>query len=208
MTAGRERTNRNGDAMSFIITRLGFAGLLVCLAAANVAGEASQATQKKETVAKGPSMATTTQLRGEVIAVGTNWLLARMVPGGEYRFFDVRPGAVATIEGVKKSLSQLRVGTMLTAAVTTTETPLVKRTTTITKGRLVWSSPTTIVATLENGENRQYTVPPGFKFTVEGKQLGTEELRPGMILTGTNVTEEPVTLITEQTVVYGTEPKK
>jgi len=194
--------------MSFIITRLGFAGLLVCLAAANVAGEASQATQKKETVAKGPSMATTTQLRGEVIAVGTNWLLARMVPGGEYRFFDVRPGAVATIEGVKKSLSQLRVGTMLTAAVTTTETPLVKRTTTITKGRLVWSSPTTIVATLENGENRQYTVPPGFKFTVEGKQLGTEELRPGMILTGTNVTEEPVTLITEETVVYGTEPKK
>ena len=194
--------------MSFIITRLGFAGLLVCLAAVNIAGEAPQATQKKETVPKGPSMATTTQLRGEVIAVGSNWLLARMVPGGDYRFFDVRPGAVATIEGVKKSLSQLRVGTMLTAAVTTTETTLVKRTTTITKGRLVWSSPTTIVATLENGENRQYTVPPGFKFTVEGKQLGTEELRPGMILTGTNVTEEPVTVITEQTVVYGTEPKK
>ena len=194
--------------MSFIITRLGFAGLLVCLAAANVAGEASQATQKKDTVPTGPSVATTTQLRGEVIAVGPNWLLARMAPGGDYRFFDVRPGAVATIEGVKKSLSELKAGTMLTAAVTTTETPLVKRTTTITKGRLVWASPTTIVATLENGENRQYTVPPGFKFTVEGKQLGTEELRPGMILTGTNVTEEPVTLITEQTVVYGTEPKK
>jgi len=194
--------------MSFINTRLGLATLLVCLAVVNVAGESPQATQKKETVPKGPSMATTTQLRGEVIAVGPNWLLARMVPGGEYRFFDVRPGAVATIEGVKKSLSELKAGTMLTAAVTTTETPLVKRTTTITKGRLVWASPTTIVATLENGENRQYTVPPGFKFTVEGKQLGTEELRPGMILTGTNVTEEPVTLITEQTVVYGTEPKK
>jgi hypothetical protein len=208
MTTDRERTNLKGDAMSFINTRLGLASLLVCLAASNVASEASQATQKKETVPTGPSMATTTQIRGEVIAVGPNWLLARMVPGGDYRFFDVRPGAVATIEGVKKSLSQLRAGTMLTAAVTVTETPLVKRTTTITKGRLVWSSPTTIVATLESGENRQYSVPPGFKFTVEGKQLGTEELRPGMILTGTNVTEEPVTLITEQTVVYGTEPKK
>jgi hypothetical protein len=194
--------------MSFISIRLRLAAILVCLAAVNVAGEAPQATQKKETLPKGPSMATTTQLRGEVIAVGSNWLLARMVPGGEYRFFDVRPRAVATIEGVKKSLSQLRVGTMLTAAVTVTETPLLKRTTTITKGRLVWSSPTTIVATLESGENRQYTVPPGFKFTVEGKQLGTEDLRPGMILTGTNVTEEPVTLITEETVVYGTEPKK
>jgi hypothetical protein len=97
---------------------------------------------------------------------------------------------------------------MLTAAVTTTETPLVNRTTTVTKGKLIWSMPTSIVVTLENGENRQYTVPSGFKFTVEGKPLGIEELRPGMILTGTNVVEEPVTLITEQTVVYGTEPKR
>ena len=69
-------------------------------------------------------------------------------------------------------------------------------------------SSATIVVTLENGENRQYTVPPGFKFSVEGKQLGVEELRTGMILTGTNVVEEPVTSITQETVVYGTEPKK
>ncbi len=194
--------------MSAIITRLGLATFVVCLAATNVAGEEPQATQKKETVPKGPSMATTTQLRGEVVAVGPNWLVARMVPDGDYRYFDVRPGAVATIEGVKKSLSQLRLGTMLTAAVTTTQTPLVKRTTTVTKGRLLWSTPTTIFVSLESGENKQYAVPSGFKFTVEGKQLGVGELRAGMVLTGTNVTEEPVTLITEGTVVYGTEPKK
>ena len=99
-----------------------------------------------------------------------------MGPEREYRLFDVRPGAVATIDGVTKSLSQLKPGTMLVAAVTTTETPLAKRTTTVTK-----ASPTSIIVTLENGENRQYTVPAGFKFTVEGKPLGIEELRPGMI---------------------------
>lgn len=180
----------------------------VCMAAFTVAGAEAQSTQKKETVPKGPSMASTTQLRGELIAVGPNWLIAKMVPSGEYRLFDVRPGAVATIGGVTKSLSQLKPGTMLVAAVTTTETPLAKRTTTVTKGKLIWSTPTSIIVTLENGENRQYTVPSGFKFTVEGKQLGIEELRPGMILTGTNVVEEPATLITEQTVVHGTEPKK
>ena len=109
-----------------IIARLGLATFLVCLAAVNVAGQQPQATQKKETVAKG-SEATTTQLRGELIAVGPNWLVARMVPGGDYRFFDVKPGAVATIEGTKKQLSQLRLGTMLTAAVTTKETQMVKR---------------------------------------------------------------------------------
>jgi hypothetical protein len=147
-------------------------------------------------------------LRGEVVSVGPDWLVAKMVPSGDYRLFNVKPGAMATIEGVKKSVSQLKVGTMLTASTTTTETPIVKRTTTITKGKLIWATPTTIIVTLENGENKQYAVPPGFKFTVDGKQLGVEELRAGMILTGTNVVEEPVTSITQETVVYGTEPKK
>jgi hypothetical protein len=194
--------------MSSMIARLGLPTFVMCLAAVNVAGAEPQAPQKQETVPKGAATATTTQLRGEVVSVGPDWLVAKMVPGGEYRLFDVRPGAVATVEGEKKSLSQLRLGTMLTAALTTTQTPLVKRTTTITKGRLIWSSPTTIVVTLEGGGNRQYTVPPGFKFTVDGKQLGVAELRPGMILTGTNIVEEPVTSITQETVVYGTEPKK
>jgi hypothetical protein len=191
-----------------VSSRLTLALLIMCMAALNVAGAEAQPTQKKETVPKGPSMASTTQLRGELVAVGPNWLIAKMVPSGDYRLFDVRPGAMATIDGVKKSLSELKPGTMLNAAVTITETPLVKRTTTVTKGKLIWSTPTSIIVTLENGENRQYTVPSGFKFTVEGKPLGIEELRPGMILTGTNVVEEPVTLITEQTVVHGTEPKK
>lgn len=191
-----------------VSSQLMLASLVLCMAAGNVAGAEAQSTQTKETVPKGASMASTTQLRGELVAVGPNWLIAKMVPSGEYRLFDVRPGATATIDNVKKSLSQLKPGTMLTAAVTVTETPLAKRTTTVTKGRLIWSSPTTIVVTLENGENRQYTVPPGFKFNVDGKQLGVDELRTGMVLTGTNIVEEPATLITEQTVVYGTEPKK
>ena len=179
----------------------------MCFAAVIVAGAEPQATQKKETV-PGVSSATTTQLRGELILVGSNWLIAKMVPAGDYRLFDVRPGATATVDGVKKTLSQLKPGTMLTANMTTTTTPTVKRTTTVTKGKLIWATPTTIIVTLENGENKQYAVPPGFKFTVEGKQLGAEELRPGMILTGTNIVEEPQLLITETTVVYGTEPKK
>ena len=180
---------------------------IMCVAASSVAGAAAQSTQKKETVPTGLPATRTTQLRGEVIAVGQSWLVARMVPGGNYRVFDVRPGAVATIDGVKKTLSQLKPGTMLTAEVMTTETPLAKRTTTITKGKVFWASPTSIIVTLENGENKQYAVPPGFKFTVEGKQLGAEELRPGMALVGTNIAEEQVTSISEQTVVTGTEKK-
>ena len=43
---------------------------------------------------------------------------------------------------------------------------------------MFWASPTSIIVTLENGENKQYEVPDGFKFDVEGKQLSAMELRP------------------------------
>jgi hypothetical protein len=88
-----------------VSSRLTLALLVMCVAAMTVSGAEAQSTQKKETVAKGPSLASTTQLRGELVAVGPNWLIAKMVPSGDYRLFDARPGAVATIEGVKRSLS-------------------------------------------------------------------------------------------------------
>jgi len=64
-----------------------------------------------------------------------------------------------------------------------------------------------MIVTLENGENKQYEVPDGFVFDVDGKKLSAMELRPGMKLVGTKVVEEPVTVITQDVVVKGTAPK-
>jgi hypothetical protein len=108
---------------------------------------------------------------------------------------------------VPTTLDQLKLGTMLTSTATTTETPLVDRTTTITQGTVFWAAPTSIIVTLDNGENRQYEVPEGFKFNVEGKQLEAMELRPGMKLTGTKIVEQPRVVITHDVVVTGTAPK-
>ena len=106
-----------------------------------------------------------------------------------------------------KTLDQLQLGTMLTSTATTTETPMVNRTTTITKGTVFWASPKSIIVTLEGGENKQYEVPDGFKFNVDGKQLSAMELRSGMKLTGTKIVEEPITVITQDVVVTGVAPK-
>jgi hypothetical protein len=84
---------------------------------------------------------------------------------------------------------------------------MVDRTTTITKGTVFWASPESMIVTLENGENKQYEVPDGFVFDVDGKKLSAMELRPGMKLMGTKVVEEPVTVITQDVVVKGTAPK-
>ena len=172
-----------------------------------VAIVSAQSTQTKETVPGGAAKVTTKEVKGEVVLTGSNWLIAKD-PAGEYRIYDVKAGRKFIINGVPKTLGELQKGTMLTAKVTTTETPLIKRTTKITQGTLFWSSPKSIIVTLENGENKQYEVPPDFKFEVEGKQLSTMELRPGMKLTATRIVEEPMVTISEDVVVTGTAPMK
>jgi hypothetical protein len=167
---------------------------------------AAQAPQTKETVPGGTAKVKTSQVQGELVAKGSNWLIAKDVQGN-YKLYNVQPGRKAIVDGVAKGLDELQMGTMLTSTATTTETPLVNRTTTITEGKVFWASPKSIIVTLENGENKQYEVPDGFKFDVDGKQISAMELRPGMKLTGTKIVEEPVTVITKDVVVTGVAPK-
>ena len=63
------------------------------------------------------------------------------------------------------------------------------------------------ILTLENGENRQYEVPPGLTFDVEGQQKEAMELRRGQKLSATKVVEAPRTEITESNVVTGVTKK-
>jgi hypothetical protein len=181
--------------------------ILGAVALSLAASAAAQPTTTKETVGAGAPKITKQQLKGEVVAVGSNWLVAKMAPSGDYRIFDVAPNKTAMIDGVQKTVSQLQKGTMLTAEVTITEYPLVKRTTTVTSGKVFWATPTSVIVTLENGENKQYAVPSGFKFDVEGKQLEAMQLKPGMVLKGTKVIEEPIVSITNDSVVTGTAPR-
>ena len=167
---------------------------------------AAQVSQTKETVPGGTAKVKTSQVHGELVAKGSNWLIAKDLHGN-YKLYNVEPGRKAIVDGVPTSLDQLKLGTMLTSTATTTQTPLVDRTTTITQGTVFWASPKSIIVTLENGENKQYAVPEGFKFTVEGKQVEAMELRPGMKLTATKIVQEPHVLITHDVVVTGTAPK-
>ncbi len=173
----------------------------LCLAT----GVAAQ-TQTKETVPGGPATVKAVQVKGELVAKGSDWLIAKDAVGN-YKLYNVQAGRKAIVDGVPKTLDQLQLGTMLTSTATTTETPVIKRTTTITQGTVFWASPKSIIVTLEGGENKQYEVPSDFKFNVDGKQLTAMELRAGMKLTGTKIVEEPVTVITHDVIVTGTAPR-
>ena len=182
--------------------------LAVAVAAHGLAVSAwAQPTQAKQAVPGAPKV-TTTQLTGEVAFIQGDYLIAKMIPSGTYRLFQLRPGKTATIDGVVMPLNKAPIGTVLTANVTVTETPITDRTITTLKGRVWVAGPTSVILTLENNENKQYDVPPGMKFNVEGKQVEAMELRQGMNLTATKIVESPRTEITTDNVVTGVGPKK
>ncbi len=60
----------------------------------------------------------------------------------------------------------------------------------------------------EDGKNKSLTVPSDFKFMVDGRGVGPEELRPGMKLTATIVTEKgQAPKATTKVAASGTAPK-
>ena len=180
--------------------------LVVGAAALSLSMTAAAQTQTKETVQAGAATVKTVQVKGELVAKGSNWIIAKDA-AGTYTLYSVKPGRKAVVDGVSKGLDQLQIGTQLTSTAVTTETPMVNRTTTITQGTVFWASPKSIIVTLPTGENKQYAVPDGFKFNVDGKQLDAMELKQGMKVTGTKITEEPLTVIDHDVVVTGVAPK-
>ena len=172
-----------------------------------VASAGAQSSEKQETVPGGTPKATTSKLQGEVIEVGNDYLIAKMSPDGEVRLFAVDPTKTAMIDGVSKTVKEIKPGTMLTAEITMTETPEIERTTTFTHGTVFWASPKSVIVTLEDGENHQYDVPENFKFNVNGKEVGAKDLKKGMAITGTKIVERQKMTISRDSVVTGTGPK-
>jgi len=54
-----------------------------------------------------------------------------------------------------------------------------------------------LVVKMSNGETKEYTIPAGFQFTVDGKSVGLADLQPGQELTAViKTTKKPVTVRT------------
>jgi hypothetical protein len=173
------------------------------LALGVAAGTSAQPTQTTQKVTTGPAKVTKQQLKGEVVVIKGDQVVAKMIPGGEYRLFRIKPGKTATVDGAVVPVSGVKPGTVLTADVYTTEVPLVERTVTTLKGTVWYAAPTRVILTLENGHNKEYEVPSGLKFDVDGQMMQAMELRPGMKVTATKIVEAPETLITQDSVVTG-----
>jgi hypothetical protein len=155
---------------------------------------------------KGTAAVTTEQLKGTVVQVEGNNLLVRMSTG-DFRYFNNIPDSRrAIIDGKEVGVRDLKPGTTLTATITTTQTPVTDRTTTVGTGKVWYVSGRNVILTLPNNQNKMYKVEDSYRFNVEGKKATVYELRKGMVVSAEKITEEPRTEIASNTVVTGSAP--
>lgn len=167
---------------------------------------AAQMPQTKKEAIKTGSTTTTESASGTVLAVGEGTVVAKL-SNGEVRTFNPPPGIKITLDGQPASLDQIKVGTKFHATLTKTATSITDRTTTVGSGKVWFVSGTTVILTLPNGENRQYTVKKDYKFTVDGKPASVFDLRKGMVVKAEKIVESPRVEMAADRQVTATSPK-
>jgi hypothetical protein len=92
----------------------------------------------------------------------------------------------------------------LTQRNVTTTTPQTITTVRSLSGK-VWQAnpPLSVILTLPDGTNKQFKVPKGMKFTIDGQEKTVFDLRKGMEVTATAVTQVPETVVSTERSVTG-----
>jgi len=186
-------TRRILIALSTTLPVLGF------LAVTAAAQQMPKTTTEK--IAGAPTV-TTEKLSGEVVSVEGNTVIVKMSNGQLRTFSNVPDSKRAVVDGKEVGVRDLQPGTRLNATITQTTTPITVRTTTVGSGRVVFVAGNSVILALPNGENKQYTVKPGYKFVINGSPAGVEALKPGMTVSAEKIVEAPqVEFATNSTVV-------
>ena len=175
----------------------------VCLAFAVVmmAQETSKTTEKK-----GPASKQVQVEQGEVVYVSGNDLVVKM-ENGEVRHITVPDSARATVDGKELSVHDLKPGMKLQRTITTTTTPKLVTTVRTVQGKVFHvSPPSSVILTLADGTNKQYKVPKDQKFMIDGQQKTVFDLRKGMNVSATAVTQVPETVVVQTRKATGSAP--
>ena len=159
------------------------------------------------TTMKGASTYETAVRSGTVVYVSGNELLVRL-PDGTVEDFVVSPSQTFTVDGKQMTIHDLKPGTHLTQKITTATTPKMITTVRTIDGK-VWhvNPPTYVILTLPDGTNKEYRVPKDQIFMVNGQKDTVFQLKKGMTVSATVVTEEPVTEVSHHKAVTGVMPK-
>jgi hypothetical protein len=159
------------------------------------------------TTTQGQAAVETKVERGEVVNVSGNDLVVKMEDGQIRNFPDVPESAKITVNGQQLSVHDLKPGMKLERTITTTTTPQTVTTVKKVTGR-VWQvmPPSSVILTLEDGTNEQFSIPQGQKFNIDGRDVDAFGLRKGMTISATKIVTVPATVVAQQSKVTGEMP--
>jgi hypothetical protein len=145
--------------------------------------------------------------RGVITYINGNSVVVKMDDGTLRHFDNVPDSLTFMVDGKPVNIRNAKVGMKLEKQTVTTTTPKVITTVETVTGK-VWqvNPPSTVILTLENGENQQFKIPKGQKFTIDGKETDAWGLRKGMKVSAQRVTEVPETVVAQEVKRTGSAP--
>lgn len=186
--------------------RVGPMFAMLTLIFAAVAGTSAQ-VQTNTTTAQESATQQVQVENAEILSVNGNDLILKMSDGSIRHIANVPDSARATVDGQEIGIKDAKPGMKLQKTITTTTTPTVVTTVQTVQGKVFQVQPPgSVILTLENGENQQFTIPKGQKFTVDGQETDAFGLKKGMIISATKIVEEPVTVMEQQSKITGQMP--
>lgn len=151
--------------------------------------------------------AVTTEVKNARVAYveGNNLVLS--LENGKVEHLVVPLDEKFHVDGKEVTVRDLTPGTRLTQTVTTTTTPRYVNTVRTLKGR-VWhvNAPGSIILTLPDGTNQSYKVPSHAKFTINGQEKSAFDLRKGMTLEATIITDSTESVVSSNKATVGRTP--
>lgn len=158
------------------------------------------------TVQHGPSEHEISIRNAEVLYVSGNDLVVKL-EDGEVEHMVVPDSDKFHVDGGEVSVHELKPGTKLTETVTTTTTPRMVSTVRTIEGRVFHvNAPRSVILTLPDGTNKSYNIPKDQKFMINGQEKTAFDLRKGMNVSATVVTDTPETVLSASKRVTGQAP--
>jgi hypothetical protein len=182
---------------------LGAIGVLIMMSAPSMLGAQDTTTTN---VQPGSPVVKTSVRNAEVVYVEGNDLVLKL-ESGKVEHLVVPDSDVFTIDGTNVGVGDLKPGTKLTQTISTTTTPHYVNSVRTIKGK-VWhvSSPNQVIISLPDGTNQIFRIPSDAKFSVGGHERHLHELRKGMTIEATIVTDDTHHVVSQNKTVIGEAP--
>lgn len=190
---------------------LGLAFVLTFLCAMSMSAAAQDVTHPPTTKAVGEpkhEVFKTHVQNAEVVHVSGHEIVVEL-ENGKFELLNLGEDARFQVDGKDLTVHELTAGTKLSQEIHTVTTPQEVTTLRTVSGR-VWhvNPPRSVILSFPDGTNKEYKVPDGIVFHIDGREKTIFDLKEGMNISATVLTVEPLSLVAMHNVVTGQAPPR